>query len=166
MKDVLSDTFLIIATLILFIVGPIYVSYQSLDNIIYQEVKAATNDFQKEVRKNGYIDLNTYNLYLNRLNSTGKIYDIELIHTSNLVYPDTSTAEGFSTQRISYGNKSIIPIIYDNKKYTMKYGDDFKIEVKEKVPGFSAMLIGLATAQINIQTQFWADGGMVQNEAF
>lgn len=166
MKDVLGEVFLIFAALILFIVGPVYVSYQSIDNIIYQEVREATNDFQKEVRKDGYVDLKTYNLYLNRLNSTGKVYDIKLIHTSNLVYPNASVSQGFSIEKIKYGNKSIIPTIYDNKKYLMKYGDDFKIEINEKIPGYSAMLIGFATAQRNIPTQFWTDGGMIQNEAF
>ncbi|NFL43525.1 hypothetical protein FDB61_17820 [Clostridium botulinum] len=166
MKDVLGDVFLIMGIMVLFIVGPIYVSYQTLDNIIYQEVRAATNDFQKEVRKDGYVDLKTYNTYLNRLNATGKVYDISLVHTSNLVYPNALASEGFSVEHIKYGNKSIIPIVYNNEKYLMKYGDDFKIEVTEKVPGYSSMLIGLAAGDKNIQIQFWSDGGMVQNQAF
>lgn len=166
MKDALSDAFIWLVALLLFLVGPVYVSYQSIDNMIYQEVRAATNDFQKEVRKDGYVDLNNYNVFLNRLNSTEKVYDVQIIHTSKLVYPNTSVSEGFSIEHIDHGNKEVIPTIYNNQKYLMKYGDDFKVEVSEKVPGYSSMLMGLVTAQPTIQTQFWVDGGMVQNQAF
>lgn len=166
MRNVLGDAFAIFAILFLFIVGPIYVSYQSLDSIIYQEVKSATNDFQREVRKDGYIDLENYNRYMNRLNATRKVYDIKLIHTSNLVYPNSNVSDGFSIEKISYSNKNIIPTIYDHNKYLMKYGDDFKIEVTEKTPGYSYMLIGLASGKSDFQIQFWSDGGMVQNQAF
>ncbi|WP_394884932.1 hypothetical protein [Clostridium butyricum] len=166
MKNIVSDMFMLLAMVVIFLIGPVYVSYQSLDNIIYQEVRAATNDFQKEVRKDGFVDLDTYNNYLNRLNATGKVYEVNLTHTSNLVYPNSSASEGFSIERIKYGNKSIIPTIYDKEKYLMKYGDDFKIEVTEKNAGYSAMLIGLLSKKGNIQIQFWSDGGMVQNQAF
>lgn len=166
MKDSISDAFVILVLTMLFIVGPVYVSYQTIDNMIYNEVRAATNEFQKEVRKDGYVDLKTYNNFLNRLNATGKVYDIKLIHTSSLIYPNSSAPEGFSIEKIDYGNKDIIPTIYDNQKYLMKYGDDFKVQASERVPSYSAMLISLAIGNGNIPRQLWSDGGMVQNQTF
>lgn len=165
-KNVFGEVFITFAILFLFAIGPLNSIYKATDDIIYQEVRSATNDFQKEVRKDGYLDLETYNNFLNKLNATGKMYDIKIIHTSNLAYPNNSVSEGFSIERIKYGNKSIIPTIYNNQKYTMKYGDDFKIEVTEKVPGNSIMLMGLISGQGNITKQTWVGGGMVQNDVF
>lgn len=163
MSKVFGDVFTIVVVYVLFLIGVLIPSYANSDNKIDTYVKVNINDFQKEVRKNGYIDLKTYNDFTSQLSRTGKIYDIYLIHKSRLVYPKGNG--DFSVEKIAYSNYQIFNKINNDEKYTMKNGDDFKVIVQERIPGTSKFLMGLLTMTLPEKNLF-SNGGMVENEIF
>lgn len=158
----------IIVTVLLlfcFISGPIYTSFNEQDTYINNYVKVAANNFQNEVRKNGYIDAEAYYKFLNELNATKRVYGIEFIHTSRLVYPKGT--DDFQVKYVEHGDKEIFAAILKNQKYYMRYGDDFSVKITERQEEPSRLLqssMYFINSSYNKYLSF-KYGGMVENES-
>lgn len=148
-----------------FIQGPIYNTFNETDTYVNNYVKSSINDFQKQVRDNGYVDYDTYNKFLHKLNKTKTVYKIQLIHSSKLVYP--SGTNDFKLVYVDYGNKAIWNTIYAKQKYYMRYGDDFNVKVTEiQMENSKKLTRGLFTLTSSSNSLLtFQNGGMVQNEA-
>lgn len=166
MKNIVGDVVFIIAVAFMFIAGPIYKPYEVSDVYVNNYINNIGNDFQKQVRDNGYIDASTYNDFINKLNRTKRIYKVKLIYSKKLIYPDVSSS--YKAYYLGYGNAQIFNTIYKNKqKYYMHYGDDFKVEVTETEVENSTKLkdslFMLSTSTDSLVT--YSFGGMVENES-
>lgn len=160
-STVLNDIAACILAVFLLFIGPIYSTYNSIDITADAIAQNSLNTFQKEVRKNGYIDSKDYIKFLNDLSRTGKIYEVKMIHINRLVYPKGKS--DFEVHKVEYGTNQILETIKDGSKYVMKYGDDFKIVLKEKECGSSRILISIFTGSKNSLLSF-SGGGMIENE--
>lgn len=157
----------ILATLLiafLLFTGPVYDTFQTTDKLVDTTANNVINKFEKDTRKTGYIDSEKYNDFLRELSRTGRVYEITMTHTSKLVFPSTDTEGDYEIHEIKYGTNNILETIKDgNSKYCMRYGDDFKVLIKEKEVSPSRMLIGaLASKKANLLV--FSGGGMVENE--
>lgn len=162
MEEFFSGIFACILVLYLYIVGPIYSTFNTVDNYIDNHVRTAVNSFQKEVRKNGYVDLDTYNKFLNEVSKTKKLYSINLVHKNKLVYPTENN--GFEIHFIENNNNQVLKTIYENKKYYMKYGDDFKVSITEKEEAKGRVLMKSLRGDTKKQYLTFSNGGMIENE--
>lgn len=164
MESVVGDIFFIILLVFSFIEGPIYNSFNESDTYINNYVKSAINSYQKQVRDNGYVDIDTYNKFLNKINRTKEVYKIQLTHSSKLVYPNGTN--DFKTVNVKHGNKEILSTICKGQKYYMKYGDDFHIALKEtKIENSKIVKSALYILQNSDNALLtFANGGMVENE--
>lgn len=162
--NVISDVFAIILIMIMVYVGPIFGTFKSTDDMVDSMVKNTVIKFESDVRKSGYIDSDSYFKLLRELSKTGRVYTVEMEHTDNLVYPDQDVEGDYKLVGITYGTKNILNTIKDgNTKYTMKYGDDFKVIVSENEMAPSRAMIGMISNSAAIQMSF-SGGGMVENE--
>jgi len=109
--SILNSVVACIIGLFLLFVGPIYSAYESTDKINDTMAQNALSSFQKNVRKNGYIDTKMYIKFLNELNVTGKVYTITMVHTSNLVYPSSKNEGDYELHEIEYGTDNILEMI-------------------------------------------------------
>ena len=166
MGDSILGSFVgMILGLFLLFVGPIYDVYDTTDRMVDTMANSAITSFQKDVRKSGYIDLEAYNSLINNLNKTGKVYEIDLTHTSKLVYPSTTIPNDYEIHKIEYGTNYILNAIKNNDKYFMRYGDDFKILIKEKESAPSRTLVSIFSNSPEKLLMF-SSGGMVENEVY
>lgn len=165
--SILGSVVGIILGMILLFVGPIYDMFNTTDKMVDTIANSAISSFQKDVRKNGYIDMETYHALIRQLNKTGRVYEIDIEHTSKLVYPSTTTPNDYEVHEIKYGTEYIINSIKDdfNEKYCMKYGDDFKVKIKEKEVAPSRTIFSvISNKSTNLLT--FTSGGMVENEVY
>ncbi len=163
--SILNSVVACIIGLFLLFVGPIYSAYESTDKINDTMAQNALSSFQKNVRKNGYIDTKMYIKFLNELNVTGKVYTITMVHTSNLVYPSSENEGDYELHEIEYGTDNILETIKDGStKYSMKYGDDFKLTIKEREVSPSRALLNIITDKNKASLLTFSGGGMVENE--
>ncbi len=106
-----------------------------------------------------------YIKFLNELNVTGKVYTITMVHTSNLVYPSSENEDDYELHEIEYGTDNILEAIKDGStKYSMKYGDDFKLTIKEREVSPSRALLNIITDKNKASLLTFSGGGMVENE--
>lgn len=164
--SILSDVIACILILLLLFVGPIYQNFETTDKLVDSIANSTITNFQKEVRKSGYIDFELYNDFLNELSKTGRVYKVTIIHTNRLVYPSKLIPNDYEIHEIKYSNDIIIKTIQDGaSKYFMKYGDDFKVIIKEKEVAPSRLLTGIIGGKSGSLLTF-SSGGMIENEVF
>lgn len=164
MEDFFAGLFAVILFFYLFITGPIYNNFAIADNYIDNHIRTASTQFQKQVRNNGYIDLETYNKFLQELSRTRKPYKVEIVHGSKLIYP--KGINDYQTVFIDHGNQEIFNEIYKKKsKYLMKYGDSFKVTVTETQEANSRVLLkSFKNIGANRTLLSFSTGGMIENE--
>lgn len=162
MDEILITVVAIVIAVFLYIFGPIYNNFSICDTYIDNHVRTATNNFQKEVRKNGYVDLDTYNKFLYELSKTKKVYKIELIHGSKLVYP--KGINDYQPVNIKHGNIEIYNQIFSKKKYLMRYGDNFKVTINETEVANSRILSSIKKLNLKNNLMTFSSGGVVENE--
>lgn len=166
MKNIVTDVTFIVVVAFMVMIGPVYKSYEASDVYVNNYINTIGNDFQKQVRNNGYIDANTYNSFLGKLNATKRIYKVQLIYTRKLIYPDVKN--GYKAYYMEYGTGQIFNKIYkNNERYLLHCGDDFKVKISEteveKSTRLKDMLFGLSSATDSLVT--FSFGGMIENES-
>lgn len=165
MRDMVSDIAILIAILFLVMLGPVYQNFETADRLSASIAKETINEYNKLIRKQGYIDQSTYLNFLTDLSLSGEIYDVKLVHTSRLAYPSSKNSEDYEIHEIKYSNDIILNQIKDGKsKYTMRYGDDFRIDIKETKVAPSRLLGGMFYNKISSTLVTYTSAGMVENE--
>ncbi len=164
MDTTIGNIFAVLLIVFLIFVGPVYDTFQTTDKLIDTTVKDIVNKFEKETRKEGYINNDKYMNFLRELSKTGRVYEVNMIHTSKLVYPSSEVKNDYEVHEIKYGTNIILETVKDgDSKYCMRYGDDFKLLIKEKEVAPSRMLIGMIAKEKANLLEF-TGGGMVENE--
>lgn len=164
---IVSDIVFVILIVIGLFVGPIYQNFETADRLASSITTDILNKYQKEIRKSGYIDQDTYLNLLNDLSVAGEVYEVKIIHTSRLVYPSTTNSNDYEIHEVKYGQDLILDTIKDgSRKYTMRYGDDFKIEAKETKVAPSRLLANMFNGSLKETLISYSSGGMVENEVY
>ncbi len=166
MDSTIENILGILILLVLLMAGPVYDTFKTTDKLVDTIVKDTIHSFEKDTRKAGYVDIEAYNKFLKELNKTGRTYKITMTHTSKLVYPSSDTQGDYEIHEIRYGTDNILNTIKDgSSRYSMRYGDDFKILVKENEVAPSRMLLGMvANRKANLLV--FTSGGMIENEVY
>lgn len=164
--SILNDIVILLFIVILLITGPIYQNFETADTLVDSMAVDVINNYQKTIRKNGYVDQDTYLDLLKSLSMTKEVYEVKLIHTSRLVYPGDTDVSDYQIHEVKYGEDIILDTIKDGKtKYKMRYGDDFKIYIKETKVAPSRLLTSIFS-QGKQQLISHNSGGMVENEGY
>lgn len=87
MEDSLQKIFAILLSVVIFFVLPIYMTFEKKDDIAYSLALKITTDFVENVRSKGYMTLEMYDGYVERLATTGNTYDIMMEHITKKYYP-------------------------------------------------------------------------------
>ncbi len=90
MEDSLQTIVIVIISIVLLFIFPVYMAYEKKDDISYILAMRYTQDFVDEVRNKGYITRDMYSDYERRLRLTGNSYDIELTHEYTRYDPITN----------------------------------------------------------------------------
>ena len=149
----------IIITVILLFVAPLYIvaGMKDISNQIY--LNTQTTIFVDTVRNQGYVDSSLYESYCNMLESTGNIYDIEMIHYCQMY------DEEYNKYYYSYYNDNIIPMIYDSG-YLMNSGDLFSVRIVMKNQSLFDKLTSTIIGADGKEDSILCYGGIIRDEAY
>lgn len=90
MEDNIQTIVIVIISVFLLFIFPVYMAYEKKDDISYALAMRYTQDLVDEVRSKGYISKNMYDDYRARLKVTGNSYDIDMTHEYNRYDPITN----------------------------------------------------------------------------
>ncbi len=87
MEDILQRVFGVLLTALVFFILPIYIAYEKIDDVSYALALKITTNFVEDVTNKGYLSRTMYNKFINDLNVTNNVYDIQLEHVAKKYYP-------------------------------------------------------------------------------
>jgi len=139
--------------LTLVVVFNIYIA--KMDTNVQTYCNDVIEEFVDEVRVSGYISAESYLEMTRKLNSTGNLYDISIIHQSRFCVPKTNPdgteivvdGEGkteYTDSFYTYNKEDILQILFpegnEYGRYDMKHGDFIKVSLSLKEPTMGAKL--------------------------
>ncbi len=172
----------LLCAILLFLV-PLLNMLERQDDIAYNVVLTECNRFADICRDTGFITPNQYSDFINRINSTGNLYQIRLSHVKRSVspiYKQTGGTLAFTGEHeiihVNIGEEEIMGVLFPintaspldkSRRYKMGMGDLFFVEVKNKGKTMAVairdMILFTNTSAPSI---FVRSGGMVRNEAY
>ena len=90
MEDNIQTIIVVIISMFILFIFPIYMAYEKKDDISYALAMRYTQDLVDEVRSKGYISKYMYEDYRAKLKVTGNTYNVELTHEYNRYDPITN----------------------------------------------------------------------------
>lgn len=90
MEDNIQTVVVVIISVFLLFIFPVYMAYEKKDDISYALAMRYTQDLVDEVRSKGYISKNMYEDYMARLKVTGNSYDVQITHEYKRYDPITN----------------------------------------------------------------------------
>lgn len=140
--------------------------FKAIEKTKDNHVKTVTNNFQNRVREQGYLDKDTYEMFIKEISNAQELYDIKLIHKRKAVYPGSQNQ--FKVEFYEYDEKNILNVLYkNNKRYMMSFGDDFNVEVYQKGIRNSEVIRAWARNDVSNfenKRRIAHGGGMIKNE--
>ena len=90
MEDNIQTIIIMIISVFLLFIFPVYLAYEKKDDISYALAMRYTQDLVDEVRSKGYISKYMYEDYRSKLKVTGNTYDVQMTHEYNRYDPITN----------------------------------------------------------------------------
>ena len=88
MSDALSNLFGAILAILLLIIAPILLFATSTESATQTYVTTITTEFVDEVREVGYLSPLMYERFMNQLDSTKIVYQVEIIHKKRVIFSE------------------------------------------------------------------------------
>ena len=133
MDDILISIIGIVLAVILMFIFPLMTMADRTDDISQLTAKVLTNEFVDDIRKNGKIEKDKYNQFIQNLGSTGNIYNIEIevkVLDENPSRRATQISDLGKKVYYSVFNSQIEDTLNKNKEYYLKEGDIVTVSVK------------------------------------
>ncbi len=168
MKDIVSNVWAMIFGVIFLFLGTITLYAQKQDIIVQNYVDTAVNEFVDISRATGTITWSQYEAMINKLDNTGNVYNIQIMHYKMRTTPAV-TASGAMTYEDyydTYNRDEILDAMDANGKYYMSYNDYLKVTVENTTTTLARRLLGMFL--MNPTTEggqiFTSAGGKVGND--
>jgi hypothetical protein len=162
---------ILIAAIIMFI-SPLLYMAQKQDIISQTYVSNETIKFIDNIKNTGVIDAKTYQAYVNKIDATGNIYDIEIVHAHKVVDPlyDVNTGAFLNDYDIYYTNtysSDILATFDEGKEYYFSQGDYISITVKNRSKTFATKLMeSFYRTDIDDEQILVSYGGLIRDENY
>lgn len=126
---VLTD--ILVAVAVMFIIPTMLCSTMA-DRIADMYVGQAADSFEEAICSHGYIDSNTYEAMLSKINSVGPIRHVDIV-CSTTVWEPVYENGIFTGNIVSYerdsGTDEILEIVYEKGKYMLRQNDTVEVTV-------------------------------------
>lgn len=138
---------LIFGTIFLFL-GPITLYAQKQDVIVQNYVDSAVHEFVDISRSTGTVTWSQYDALVKKLDNTGNIYDVQIIHykmrtTPKATSTGTTTTLTYQDYYDAYNKNEILDGMDANGKYYMSYNDYFKVTIENTNTTLGRRLLGV-----------------------
>ena len=134
--DALSKVFAVIVTIIAIFIVPVVNLANSHDDIVQPTVYSATTEFVEDVREQGKLTQDMYISFVQKLDDTGLLYDIEMVHSHDTAVPefdDAGKTVGVKeVENLIYTDEILKSVYETNGIYKFNKGDYFSVKVTNK----------------------------------
>lgn len=156
--DVFTRPFVYIIGIFLTLVVVFNIYMAKMDNDAQSYCNDAIEEFVDKSRSSGYISPESYLTMARRVNNTGNLYELEIVHQSkttvpltnpdgtNVVDADGNIVSDTTYSYNSYNKEDILTILFPNDpnedygRYDLKNGDYLKVSLNLKEPTLAARL--------------------------
>ncbi len=133
MGDSLSIVFAVMVALVIMFIVPLMDTWELQDNLSYVVTYAAVTDFVDTVRNTGYISMDNYQAFTNRLSSTGNRFSISMEHRafSTVIASDMMTnINKYASAYLNTYTNQILDKLHSGQIYKLDMYDYFYVTVK------------------------------------
>jgi hypothetical protein len=157
----------IFGTMIIFL-GTLTLFSQRSDMISQNYVDSAVEEFVDVSRATGTITRSQYEQFIQKLDHTQNVYDIEIEHYKEKTAP-TDTVYDYQTYYDTHSREEIMDAIYDEHTgytYHMNTGDFIRVTVENSSPTLGRKFLGFLIGRPTTQGGqiYSARGGYVGND--
>lgn len=152
MEDNIQTIVIVLVSVFLLFIFPVYMAYEKKDDISYALAMRYTQDLVDEVRSKGYISKYMYDDYRAKLKVTGNSYDIKLTHEYNRYDPITNyyTVKG--------GKYTLVKTTTQEEKTRIinegiEQGRLAKNATKEQQDKYIASVFGYDVTKVNLKSE-------------
>ena len=155
----------IFITVVLIFIMPVQYFAIKQDMISQTYLTTETSYLVDSVRNLGYLNKEMYETYLRKINTTGNVYDVEMIHYE---YVFEANGEDYAKHCYCTYQEEILNLVYDETKelgYRFHQGDYFVIKINNKNRTYSSfiqeLLMGIHPPTEQIRVVY---GGAIRDE--
>ena len=141
---------------------PLMLVMNNVDNQARSAAEAAVQDFADNARSTGVLTKADFEVLKAKLQATGYVYHVEMLHRSKMAIPDD--AQGYRDVYKAYNFEDISNIWEENEGvYAMKNGDFYQILITSTTPTIGSKIYAANYGGSGITLNIPA-GGMVGNK--
>lgn len=183
MTDYLGKIVTVILAFIACFLLPLYFSAQQSDNVTQSVVYSVTSDFVNQVEEQGYISQEMYMQFVQGLDNTNLLYDIEMNHSHQNVVPvfdgNGQVVDTEKVEDVMY-TEQILEVLYAEEKtqeeldagasqgiYHFSKGDTFSVTVKNRENTSSQTMSLALFRNVHQGSAIYVQcGGIIRDENF
>jgi len=169
MNDIAGRIFAIIFGSVFLFIVPIAGIAVKQDNISQTVIDNAIVCFVDNARSTGKITESGYEEMCRKIDATGVICEVDIVHSAKFYYPtkdDAGNYNAYNSYYEDFATGDILGTLYDsNKEYKMKNGDLLTVSVRNTVPTLGARMYSMFLAQGYDNSVYATYCGYVGNEA-
>lgn len=169
--DVFGKVVAIFAGVILLFIAPLFYMAQKQDSISQLYVAQETTRLTDTIRMSGVLTLTMYKDYIKRIDKTGNLYDLQIVHAHKRVAPDYDETTATVGKKIhSYFYNTYEDEIYlafdEGKDYYFTQGDYISVKVVNRNKTMAASIFSLLSRGDNNEVSILVTyGGLIRDEA-
>lgn len=145
MYDIVGKIWAFIFGVMILFLGTITIYAQKQDTVIQNYVDSAVEEFVDVSRASGQISTPQYEAFIQKLDNTGTVYDINIIHYKEKTAP-VAEQDDYQTYYETYDRMDILNYLKahdeDEKPYQMNVGDFLRVTVKNSKPTLGRKMMG------------------------
>lgn len=143
MYDIIGKVWAFLFGIMLLFVGSVTLYAEKQDVAVQNYVNAAVTEFVDVSRASGEITDEQYRTFIGKLDATGNLYDVKMIHYREKTTAAADYSDNYQTYYESYNEKEILDSMDRNDgKYQLHNGDFLRVEVKNFHPTLGRKLMG------------------------
>ena len=166
----LSKIIAIILSVILMFIAPLLYMAQKQDVISQSYVSNKTTEFIDSIKNSGYISMQMYMDYINKIDATNNLYNIEIVHAKKVVEPlyNENSGNFLEDNYIYYVNTyqdKILETLDKGEDYKFSQGDYISITVVNRTKTIATRLMELFySSDVPDEQILVTYGGMIRDE--
>jgi hypothetical protein len=160
---------ILIAVVLMFVAPLLYLS-QKQDAINQTVIEKETTEFINTIRNNGYVTREMYRRYIEKIDKTGNLYNIEICHAHKKTVPnyDESTntvLDGYYSYNLNTYQDEIFESFDKDEDYLFNQGDFISVTVTNRNKTMATRIMeAIYSRALQTEQIIFTYGGMIRDE--
>lgn len=160
---------ILIAVVLMFVAPLLYYS-QKQDAITQAVIEKETTEFINTIRNNGYVTRDMYKRFIEKIDKTGNLYNIEICHAHRKTVPnyDESTntvLDGYYSYNLNTYQDEIFESFDKDEDYLFNQGDFISVTVTNRNKTMATRIMeAIYSRALQTEQIIFTYGGMIRDE--